>query len=606
MDVARHDFAKSHMQKKSTKETNAIKTAWNLSQIYSGADDPRIEADMQKAEAVYQAFADKYSADKKYLTNERDLAQAISKYQDLQDTAIAKPYLYFNYKHDLNSSDSVAESKMSLLSERMSKSGNKIVFFTIALSKIPKSLQKKYLGSEVLAPYRYFLKCVFDRAEHMLGEAEEKILNLQSLPAHELWVQGGSKLIAKQVVLWKGKKLPIAVAIGQVASLPVKERRILGDLVNLKLKEISDFSESEINAIVIDKKIRDELCKFEKPYSSVVLGYENDVATVENLVQTVTEHFPLAHRFFKLKAKVLKLKKLSYADRNANIGATKKKIPFEKAVEIVRSAFGKVDPYYAETFDSFLRNGQIDVFAVAGKRGGAYCSSYADMPIFVLLNHLPDFNSVLTMAHEMGHSFHSKLSFENQPALYRDYTISAAEVASTLFENFVFDEVFPLLSPTEQIVALHDKINGSIQSIFRQIACFNFELELHNTIRKDGSMSKENIAKLMNKHMQSYLGPVFNLTDNDGYFFVYWSHIRRFFYVYSYAFGELVSNAMYEMYCENSNFKESIKKFLSAGGSDSPENIFASIGIDVRNPEFFKTGLQKIEHDLERLEKLLG
>ena len=109
----------------------------------------------------------------------------------------------------------------------------------------------------------------------------------------------------------------------------------------------------------------------------------------------------------------------------------------------------------------------------------------------------------------------------------------------------------------------------------------------------------------MNKHMQSYLGPVCNLTDDDGYFFVYWSHLRRFFYVYSYAFGELISNAMYEMYREDSNFKDNIKKFLSAGGSDSPENIFASIGLDVRNPEFFKTGLQKIERDVEKLEKLL-
>ncbi|MEI6316551.1 MAG: M3 family oligoendopeptidase [bacterium] len=593
------------MQKKTKTEISAIKTAWNLSRVYAGVDDPKIETHIQKAEAVYQAFADKYSTDKKYLTDERKLAQAISDYQDLLGTAIAKPYLYFAYKHDLNSADSIAESKMSLLSERMSKCSNKIVFFSVALSKISKPLQKKYLRSEILKPYRYFLKCVFDRAEHMLSEAEEKILNLQSLPAHELWVQGGAKLLARQTVVWGGKKIPIAVAIGQIASLPIKERHALHAIVNEKLKEISDFSESELNAIIIDKKIRDELCGFAKPYSSVVLNYENDVETVENLVQTVTEHFPIAHKFFKLKAKVMKLKRMSYADRNANIGATKKKIPFEKAVEIVRSAFAKVDPLYAETFDSFLRNGQIDVFAVKGKKGGAYCSSYADMPIYVLLNHLPDFNSVLTMAHEMGHSFHSKLSFENQPALYREYTISAAEVASTLFENFVFDEVFPLLSPQEQIVALHDKINGSIQTIFRQIACFNFELELHNLIRKDGSMSKENIAKLMNKHMQSYLGPVFNLTDDDGYFFVYWSHLRLFFYVYSYAFGELVSNAMYEMYRKDSNFKESIKKFLSAGGSDSPENIFASIGIDVRNPEFFKTGLQKIERDIERLEKLL-
>ena len=109
----------------------------------------------------------------------------------------------------------------------------------------------------------------------------------------------------------------------------------------------------------------------------------------------------------------------------------------------------------------------------------------------------------------------------------------------------------------------------------------------------------------MNKHMSTYLGPVFDLKDEDGYFFVYWSHLRRFFYVYSYAFGELVSNALYEMYQKDSSFKDSIKKFLSAGGSDSPENIFASIGIDVRDPAFFEAGLKKIEDDVIKLEALL-
>ena len=593
------------MPNKTAKGPRAIKTSWDLSLLYASPSDPKIEVHMKRAEAAYDAFAAKYANDKKYIADERLLTQALADYVSLLDVVIEKPYIYFRYLHDLNSANAVAESNMNLLYERMSKSENKIIFFALALSKIPKSSQKKYLNSTLLAPYRYYLKCVFDKSSHMLSEAEEKILNLQSGPAHALWIQGSQKLLAKQVVNWKGKKLPISEAIGKVSSLPAAERHALGKLVNETLKGISDFAESELNAIVTDKKIQDELRGFEKPYSSVVLSYENDVETVENLVATVTRNFPISHRFFKLKAKVLKLKKLAYSDRNADIGATKKKIPFEKAVEIVRGAFMKVDPLYAKTFDSFLKNGQIDVFSAKGKTGGAYCSSHADLPTFILLNHLPDFNSVLTMAHEMGHSFHSKLSHENQPALYQDYTTSAAEVASTLFENFVFDEVFPLLSPKEQIVALHDKVNGSMQSIFRQIACFNFEVELHETIRKEGSMSKEKIAALMNKHMSTYLGPVFDLKDEDGYFFVYWSHLRRFFYVYSYAFGELVSNALYEMYQKDSSFKDSIKKFLSAGGSDSPENIFASIGIDVRDPAFFEAGLKKIEDDVIKLEALL-
>jgi oligoendopeptidase F len=203
----------------------------------------------------------------------------------------------------------------------------------------------------------------------------------------------------------------------------------------------------------------------------------------------------------------------------------------------------------------------------------------------------------------MGHSFHTKLS-DTQPYIYKDYTIATAEVASTLFENFVFDEMFSKMSKKEKIVALHNKINDSITTIFRQIACFNFEKELHETVREKGGMSKEEIAVLLNKHMQAYLGPVFKLEKDDGYSFVSWMHLRRFFYVYSYAFGALISDALYLMYKKDKNFEIKIREFMSAGGSASPEDIFGSIGIDIRNPKFFELGLKKIEKDIEELERL--
>src|SRR5581483_2211532 len=339
--------------------------------------------------------------------------------------------------------------------------------------------------------------------------------------------------------------------------------------------------------------------------SSTVLMYQNEDATVEHLVATVSKNFSIAHRFYKLKAKLLGLQKLSYWDRNAEIGKTKRKIPFEKGVAITRDAFSKFGPEFTEAFDHFLSNGQVDVFPKSHKHGGAYCSSYPSLPTFVLLNYVPDFNSVYTLAHEMVHAFHAKFSKERQRPLYQDHTIATAEVASTLFENFVFDEVFSSLSAEEKIVALHDRIMGSINTIFRQIACFNFELELHYTIREKGELSKEEIVALMNRHMKSYLGPAFSLQEDDGYQFVDWSHLRNFFYVYSYAFGELVSNALYEMYINDHAAKEKIVQFLSAGGSNSPENIFAAAGINVRDPKFFEMGIQKINSDIDLLEQLL-
>ena len=582
-----------------------IKTNWDLSLLYKNEKDPKIESDLKTAEAAYDAFGKKYSTSTDYVKSETLFAQALADYESLYEVPAFKALAYFRYRSDMNANDSVARAELNLLSQRANKNANKIVFFHVALSRIPKAQQEKYVKSDMLKFYRYFLKCIFDQSEHTLSEPEEKILNLMSLPGYALWVQGNEKIVSNQTVLWKGKKLPINEAMSTIAVLPLQERRKLGRDLYKKLREISEFAENELNALVINKKIEDELRGYKKPYSATVLGYQNELVTVENLVATVTRHFPMAHRFYKLKAKMLGLKKLNYVDRNTEVGKTKKKIPFEKGVEMVRAAFLKFGAEYAGIFDSFLTSGQIDVFPKVGKRGGAYCSTDPKTPTFVMLNHLPDFHSVNTMAHEMGHAFHAKFSRENQKPLYQDHTISTAEVASTLFENFVFDEVFSSLSKKEQIVALHDKIMGSINSIFRQIACFNFELELHNTIRVKGNLPKEEIARIMNQHMASYLGPLFNMQENEGYSFVYWSHLRNFFYVYSYAFGEIISSALYQMYKKDNSFKDKIKQFLSSGGSDSPENIFKSIGIDVRKPGFFEEGLNKIEKDIDILEELL-
>jgi oligoendopeptidase F len=168
-----------------------------------------------------------------------------------------------------------------------------------------------------------------------------------------------------------------------------------------------------------------------------------------------------------------------------------------------------------------------------------------------------------------------------------------------------FEHLFPQLIDEEKIIALHDKINGKVSTIFRQVACFNFEKDLHLQIREKGSLPHAKIANLMNRHMQAYLGDKFELIDEDGYFFINWSHIRRSFYVYSYAYGDLISSAMVENLEKDGDYIQDIKQFLSAGSSKSPQEIFADIGIDTTTPAVFETGIQQVRDDIERLRTLL-
>ncbi len=581
-----------------------MKTTWNLGLLYKDHNDPQIEKDIRATEKAFSVFEKTYKGKTDYLKNEGKLLKALQDFEALFATrCIGKSVTYFSFVLDLNSKDTVARARSTQLIERLTKAEHKIVFFELALAKIPAPFQKRFLVSKKLRPYGYYLKTIFNRAKYDLSEAEEKIISIKVLPAYSHWVDGTEKLLAKQSVPFKGRNVPLPEAVNMISDLPTADRREVHASLMRVLESLSDVAESELNAVVTNKKIDDELRGFAEPYDATILGYQNERKSVLALVTAVTNAFKISHRFFTLKAKLLKLPHLEYPDRNVGIGENIKKIPFTESVEMLRKVFRDADPEFEAILNRFLENGQIDVFPKQGKTGGAYCHGDSNRPTFVLLNNTETFDAASTFAHEMGHAIHTELS-KSQPTFYQHYSISSAEVASTLFESFLFDAVYETLSVEEKVIALHTKINDDIQTIFRQIACFNFETDLHRTIRSKGGMSKEEIAMLMNKHMSSYTGPAMKMKEIDGYYFVQWGHIRRFFYVYSYAFGQLISKALYAKYKEDKKFISKIKQFLSAGGSDTPENIFKAIGIDVTKPDFWKKGLQSIEKDIDTLEKL--
>ena len=189
--------------------------------------------------------------------------------------------------------------------------------------------------------------------------------------------------------------------------------------------------------------------------------------------------------------------------------------------------------------------------------------------------------------------------------MYEYYSMAVAETASTFFEKVVFDEVLKSLDVEDKKIALHNQLQGDVATIFRQVAGFLCELDFHESVRKDGFVSKDIFAEKMNKYMSMYIGPSMKFEKEDGFFFVDWSHLRYFFYVYSYAFGQIVSKALYEEYKKDNNYVKNIKKFLSAGSSMSPEEIFKSIGVDTSKPDFFKKGIDSFAKDLKEFKKML-
>ncbi|MDQ7021910.1 MAG: M3 family metallopeptidase [Candidatus Dojkabacteria bacterium] len=256
-------------------------------------------------------------------------------------------------------------------------------------------------------------------------------------------------------------------------------------------------------------------------------------------------------------------------------------------------------------FKEFHDNGQVDVFSKKGKRSGAFCSYYTKKtPVYVFLNHSDNLNNVLTLAHEFGHAFHFVLSKENQDELNNDFPMATAETASTFFEDFVLEEVLQDATEEEQLSIMTKKLNDDISTIIRQVACYNFEKDIHNEFRSIGYVSKERFGELFSKNMSAYMGSSVEKSDGSQNWWVYWSHIRQYFYVYSYAFGLLASKALQKEVKKDPKNIEKMKTFLSAGSSKSPKDLFKDLGINVSSAKVWNDGLDEVEELLNRTEKL--
>jgi|AntRauTorcE11897_2_1112592.scaffolds.fasta_scaffold01114_11 oligoendopeptidase F len=583
-----------------------ITTEWDLTKIYDGDAGELAEKDIELATKLYEEFATDYRQDDSYLKEPSVLAEALERLENLGgEVNLARPIIYYSYKKALNSRDQEAESKVNQLSQTFSKLSNKVRFFELELGKISEDKQEEFLASRELAHYNKYLTWLFKEAQYDLDETAENILSVTNLPRRSMWVDGVEKVITQKSVEWEGEELPLQKAINQLNDLPTDERRELHKMVMKELRDVANFSESEINAVVTDKKIIDELRGYETPQEATVLGNENTLKEVEALAETVTSNFDVAQEFYELKAELLGLDTLTYADRSASVGKINREFSYKEGYKIVQSAFRELDEEFADIFTRMTESGQVDVYPREGKSGGAFCSGTKKMPTYVLLNYVDNLNSVNVLAHEFGHAINFEMLQDAQKPIYQDVSTATTETASTFFEKVVFSHIFKELTDEEKIIALHDKINGKISLIFRQIAFYNFEKELHAQIRKKGSLPHAEIAELLNKHMKSYLGERFELSEDDGYFFVTVSHLRRFFYVYTYAYGDLISSALHSKVEEDEDYIEEVKTFLRAGTSKSPADIFGDIGIDTTKPDVFETGIADVKKDIETLRKFV-
>ena len=583
-------------------------TEWDLSYLLKSDDDPNIEKYRQELTTKTDEFVLKWRDNHDYLTNPNKLKAALDEFCELttmhQNGAEA---FYFGLRSTLDSMSPEVRAKENKSEEFSKQIANKIVFFPLALSKIKEEDQKVMLNSAVLEDYKHFLERKFVEAKHRLSVSEEQILMLKSGPAYEKWIQfiDNSLSKAEAKVLKEDGKSEIATLeeLHTLTANPKKEvRESAAKALSHIFEQTSDMAEAEINAILENKKIDDHLRNFDLPEQSRLLSDDIDPEIVDAMVEAVKKNYDLSIRFMDFKARLLKQPKFEYYERAVGYGDVQKEYTYEDSLELVDSVFNELDPQFSEILRDLSSKGLIDVYPKKGKRGGAFCAGFSkSLPTYVMLNHTNKLRDVATIAHEFGHAINNELMRLKQNELNFATPLSTAEVASTFMEDFVFDRLLEEASEEEELVLRVGQLQDQISTIFRQVAAYRFEKDLHTEFRKTGYVAKDKINELFCNHMKEYLGDHAEGAEN---WWVYWSHIRRFFYVYSYASGLLISKALQSKVKQDKQFIGQVKEFLSAGTSKSPKDIFLQLGVDISDSNFWKQGISEIKSQIDQTEKL--
>lgn len=579
-----------------------IKTDWNLSPIFSGLDDPRLAEAEKRAITEVELFERHWRDRDDWLKNPVILKEALDHFTRLSEQFgcdTSRNY-FFWLQSELDQNNPVIKAKLAKTQDQVQNLVNKLQFFPLRLGGVDANKQREFLTAPDLAIYRHWLEQLFAEHKYSLSEAEEKIVTLHSGPAFNNWIRLTENSLAKEERSVGGEAKSVAEIISLMNHPGKKLRDEAATVFNQILSDKLELAEAELNSILEYKKNQDQLRKVGRPDELRLSGDDIEPAIVDAMLKSVEDAYSIAHEYYALKAKLLGVKKLAYHERNLSVGETEKTYDFDQACQLTDKVFRNLDSEFASIFEGFLQNGQIDAFPKKGKGSGAFCAHELKiLPTYILLNHTNQLRDVLTLAHEVGHGINNELMRKNCHALDFGSPTSTAEVASTLMEDFVLEELRQNASSAEQLNLLMAKLNDDVSSIFRQVAAYRFEQKLHQEFRQAGFLPAPRIGELFRAEMAAYLGDSIELSPGMENWWVYWSHFRRFFYVYSYASGLLISKNLQRKIRADKKFIGPVKTFLAAGSSASPKQLFLNLGLDISHPEFWTEALAQVRADLD-------
>ena len=584
---------------------------WSLTDLFAGRDDPKIEQRLAQAKRDNDALAAmkggflaaRANADRLGLV----LAQGIGLYEAATN-GLWTVGAYASLAASVARDDPAWAKFEADIRGKSSAIAAESLFFTLELNELEEwEIEAALRANPDAARYRPWLRRVRLGRPHELTADLERML-VDRGPAVANWTRLYDETLSRLVVASGREHLTLAEALNRLSDPDPKQRKAAAQGLAKALEANAPVLGLALNTVAMEKAVEDRWRKFDNPAASRHLANEVDAASVAAMEEAVVDAYPrLSHRYYALKAKLMGKRVLDHWDRNAPLDQAKPKTyNWSQAKGMVLEAFAGLTPVFADHARTFFDHPWIDARPRSGKSSGAYSHPVtSDAHPYVFLNYMGERRDVLTLAHELGHAVHQTLAAP-LGTLLADTPLTLAETASIFGEGLVFERLLAEAAPADRRALLAGKIEDGLNTVVRQIAFHRFETRFH-ALRAESEVSADQIAEIWLQVMGESLGPAVKL--NSGYE-NYWAYVSHFvhapFYVYAYAFGNLLVEALMAAREQDPvGFTPLYEQLLSAGGTKTYVEALAPFGLDPRQKSFWAAGCLRLERLVDEFERLV-
>ncbi len=577
---------------------------WDLADLFPAPDSPELAAALEGAEAAARAFAGAHAGRLAAMPG-RTLAGVIEDYQRIEEV-LGRVMSYAQLLFSGDSTNSEIGRFYQSMNERVTAISSHLIFFSLELNRIDDAVLEAKLADPALARFRPWLDDLRVFRPHQLADDLERLLHEKEVTGRAAWSRLFDETIAALRVPVGEERLTVTDALNKLSDPDRGVREAAARGIGTVFGDNIRLFALITNTLAKDKEIIDTWRHYPRPGSYRNRSNMVEDEVVDALVAAVTADYGrLSHRYYRLKARWLGLDRLQHWDRNAPLpGDDDRQIGFVEARDRVLSSYRAFSPEMAEIGARFFDRPWIDAQLRPGKAGGAF--AHPTVPSahpYLLLNYHGRTRDVMTLAHELGHGVHQVLA-GGQGYLMAGTPLTLAETASVFGEMLTFRALLDAeTDPARRRIMLASKVEDMLNTVVRQTAFYRFETLLHDE-RRGGELLADRIGALWMQVQTESLGPAFEFTDD---YRVFWSYVPHFihspFYVYAYAFGDCLVNALYSVFQSgHPDFARKYLDMLRAGGTKRHRALLAPFGLDASDPAFWKRGLDVISGFIDELE----